>query len=264
MRFLTAGLSGREPLLITISKAKAYADLSAKFGFTDMLAQIFGEAPKAYITELGTGVVPISGPIGKGLSPMERMMGACDLNMVADTIDDMMMTPGVKRLAFEISSPGGTVTGNEEVANLIRGLSVPTMAYTDSEMCSAAYWLGSSADRVVASPSSSVGSVGVYMNLLDVSAAYEQAGAKSILIKAGKFKGVGVEGTSATDEQIANLQAEVDSIHADFRSAVQMKRTQVSMDSMEGQCFSGRQAAGLGLVTGLADSFKAALASFER
>ena len=41
-----------------------------------------------------------------------------------------------------------------------------------------------------------------------------------------------------------------------------MKRKMVKADSMEGQTFSGKQAAQAGLVTGLADSFSAALSSF--
>ena len=45
MRFLTNGLSGREPLLIDPTKAKDHAVLAEKFGFTDMLAQLFGVAP---------------------------------------------------------------------------------------------------------------------------------------------------------------------------------------------------------------------------
>lgn len=263
MRFLTNGLSGREPLLIDPSKAKAHADLSEKFGFTDMLTQLFGQAPTAYITEDGTGVVPIVGVIGKGLTPMEKMMGAVDLNDVTMALESMKADPMVKRIALQISSPGGTVTGVEEAANLIRNIGKPTMAYTDSEMASAAYWLGSAADRVVASPSSTVGSVGVYMNLVDMSKAYDMAGAKSVLIKSGIYKGAGVEGTTMTAEQMQNLQASVDGIHADFKSAVNAKRSMVQADAMEGQTFSGRQASQNGMVTGLADNFNQAVQTFS-
>ena len=263
MRFLSNGLSGREPLLIDPSKAKAHADLSEKFGFTDMLTQLFGQAPTAYVTEDGTGVVPIVGVIGKGLSPMEKMMGAVDLNDITMVLDGMKADPSVKRIALQISSPGGTVTGVEEAANLIRNIGKPTMAYTDSEMASAAYWLGSAADRVVASPSSTVGSVGVYMNLVDMSKAYDMAGAKSVLIKSGIYKGAGVEGTTMTQEQMANLQNGVDTIHADFKSAVNMKRTMVQANAMEGQTFSGKQAAQNGMVTGLADNFNQAVQTFN-
>jgi len=41
-----------------------------------------------------------------------------------------------------------------------------------------------------------------------------------------------------------------------------MKRKMVKAEAMEGQPFTGKQGASLGLVTGLADSFNDALRSF--
>ena len=263
MRFLTNGLSGREPLLIDPAKAKDHAVLAEKFGFTDMLEKLFGVAPVPYIVD-GVGVVPIVGIISKGVSPLEKMMGAVDVNDLSATLDAMAADPAVDKIAFNISSPGGTVTGVEELANKIRDLGKPTMAYTDSEMASAAYWLGSQADRVVASPSATVGSVGVYMAIPDMSKLYEASGVRMVVIKStgSPLKGAGIEGTSLSDEQLADLQASVDSIHEDFKAAIRSKRKMVADSALRGQVFSGKQAAAQGLVTGLADSFSKALASF--
>jgi signal peptide peptidase SppA len=261
MRFLTNGLSGREPLLIDPTKAKDHAVLAEKFGFTDMLAQLFGVAPKPYVVD-GIGIIPVVGVIGKGLSPLEKMMGAVDINDLSDQVDAMAADPAVDKIAFQVSSPGGTVTGVEELANKIRNLGKPTMAYTDSEMASAAYWISSASDKVTASPSSSVGSIGVYMAIPDYSEAAKMAGIKMVVIKSGKFKGAGIEGTSLDEGQLGNLQEGVDTIHAEFKEAVNMKRKMVKAEAMEGQVFSGKQAAAQGLVTGLADSFNDALRSF--
>jgi signal peptide peptidase SppA len=261
MRFLTNGLSGREPLLINPAKTNDHAVLAEKFGFTDMLAQLFGVAPKPYVVD-GIGIIPVVGVIGKGLSPLEKMMGAVDINDLSDQVDAMAADPAVEKIAFQVSSPGGTVTGVEELANKIRNLGKPTMAYTDSEMASAAYWISSASDKVTASPSSSVGSVGVYMAIPDYSEAAKMAGIKMVVIKSGKFKGAGIEGTSLDEGQMGNLQEGVDTIHAEFKEAVNMKRKMVKAEAMEGQVFSGKQAAAQGLVTGLADSFNDALRSF--
>jgi signal peptide peptidase SppA len=262
MRFLTNGLSGREPLLIDPAKAKDHAVLAEKFGFTDMLAQLFGVAPKPYVTADGIGVIPCVGVIGKNLSPLEKMMGAVDVNELSDAVDAFAANPDVQKIALQVSSPGGTVTGVEELANKVRSVGKPTMAYTDSEMCSAAYWIASAADKVTASPSATVGSVGVYIAIPDYSAAAEMAGIKMVVIKSGKFKGAGIEGTSLDESQLANLQDSVDTIHTEFKAAVNMKRKMVKAEAMEGQTFSGKQAAAQGLVTGLADSFSKAIASF--
>ena len=263
MRFLTNALSGREPLLVDPAKAKDHAVLAEKFGVTDMLASLFGVAPQPYVAD-GIGIVPIYGIIGKDLSPLDKMMGAVDVNDVSAAVDAFAANPDVQKIAFKVSSPGGTVTGVEELANKIRGLGKPTLAYTDSEMASAAYWIASAADRVTASPSSTVGSVGVYMAIPDYSKAAEMAGIKMVVIKSSgsPLKGAGIEGTSLSEEQVANLQEGVDSIHEDFKAAVKAKRTMVSDESLRGQVFSGKQAAAKGLITGIADSFAQALASF--
>jgi signal peptide peptidase SppA len=260
MRFLLNGLNGREALLIDPAKANDHRILAEKFGFTDMLAQLFGEVPKAYIAEDGTGVIPIAGVIGKGLSPIEKMTGAVDVNAIAEAIDEFSANPQVTRIAFQVASPGGTVTGVEELANKVRNIGKPTMAYTDSEMASAAYWVASAADKVVASPSSTVGSIGVYMTIADMTEMAKAQGIKMVVIKSGKFKGAGIPGTSLSEEQIANLQDSVDAIHADFKTSVLQTRKLVKAEDMEGQVFSGKQAAQRNLVTGLADSFSEAVA----
>ena len=92
--------------------------------------------------------------------------------------------------------------------------------------------------------------------------AAKMAGIKMVVIKSGKYKGAGIEGTSLDEGQMMNLQASVDEIHSEFKAAVLMKRKMVKAEAMEGQTFSGKQAAAQGLVTGLADSFGDALRSF--
>ena len=259
MRFLLNGLNGREALLIDPAKANDHRVLAEKFGFTDMLAQLFGEVPKAYIAEDGTGVIPIAGVIGKGLSPLEKMTGAVDVSDISETIDDYAMNPQVTRIAFQVSSPGGTVTGVEELANKVRNIAKPTMAYSDTEMASAAYWIAAAADKVVASPSSTIGSVGVYMVVADYSEAAKAEGIKMIVIKAGQHKAIGVPGAEVTEDQQDHLQEGVDEIWGDFKAAVLKTRKMVKAEDMEGQVFSGKQAAQRNLVTGLADSFNEAV-----
>jgi ClpP class serine protease len=241
MRFLLNGLSGREALLIDPARADDHRMMAEKFGFTDMIAQLFGKVPDPYLCEDGTGVIPIVGVIGKNLSPIEKMTGGCDVTDISAAIDNMSQNPQCSRIALQISSPGGTVTGVEELANKVRNLSKPTMAYTDTEMASAAYWIG------------------VYMVIPDYSEAAKAEGIKMVVIKSGKLKAIGVPGLPITAEEQAHLQEGVDAIYNDFASSVLMTRKMVKAEDMQGQVFSGKQAASKGLVTGLADSFEQAV-----
>lgn len=263
MNFLKNGINGREALLIDPAKARDFAAREQSFGMMDMIAEMFGKSPDAYVLSDGTAVIPVYGPIGKNLSPMDKMLGGVDVNELMDEFKEYEADMTVKRIVFDFDSPGGTVTGIPELAKRIRNCAKPTMAYTASEMDSAAYWIGSACDRVVSSGSAYVGSVGVYMVITDVSAAYMEEGYRQVVVKSGKYKAAGLEGTSLTDDQLANLQSGVDYIHSQFKDSVRLKRSLVPDDAMEGQSFLGSQAAGVSLITGLADTLDDAIASWE-
>lgn len=263
MNFLKNGLNGNEPLLIDPLKAATYAKRSEAFGMVDMIAELFGVQPKPYVLADGTGVIPIEGVIGKNLSPLDKMLGAVDVNDLMEQVDTFLEDASVARIVFDFNSPGGTVTGIPELARKIRGAGKPTMAFTDDEMDSAAYYIGSACDRVVSSTSAYVGSIGVYMVITDVSAAYAEEGYRQVVIKSGKLKGAGIEGTSLTDEQTQDLQDGVNFIHEQFKLAVRVKRSLVPDSAMEGQSFIGLKAAEVSLITGLADTLEDAIASWE-
>jgi ClpP class serine protease len=260
LRFLNNGLQGREALLIDPAKATDAKALAEKYAFTDVLAKLFGDRPQAYVRADGIGVIPVMGVIGKGVSPLERMMGAADIDQISADIDAMEADPAVKRIAFHVISPGGTVTGVPELASKMRRISKPTRSFGE-EANSAALWIAAAADSFVALPSGSIGSVGVYMVIPDYSQAYADAGVRMVVIKSSRspLKGAGIEGTSLTAEQIADLQKQVDAIDEDFIESIKMTRVNAKDAAFTGGSFSGKEAAKLGLVTGLADSLEEAL-----
>ena len=88
-------------------------------------------------------------------------------------------------------------------------------------MASAAYWIGSQADRIYANDATAmIGSIGTFVGLYDYSGRAEKEGIKAVVIKAGKFKGSGFEGTAITEEQQAHWQSLVDKTQAEFSAAV--------------------------------------------
>ena len=258
MRSLIKAISANRPFLVDYSIAEAHIEAVKKHGLTDLLAQFFGPAPKPYAVGPNY-VIPVYGMIGKGLSPIDAI-GSADVDVISDWIDDAMAAKPA-RIIFDINSDGGTTEGVEELADKVRGLGIETIAYSSGSMNSAAYWIGSASDRVIVSPSSSVGSVGVYLAFMDQSAAAAAAGIKPVVISSGPLKGLGIPGTSLTEDQAAYLQSEVNAIAADFKAAVRNKRSLVKDEDMQGQSMQGKIAAAKGLVTGLAPSLKALIAS---
>jgi ClpP class serine protease len=89
-----------------------------------------------------------------------------------------MADESIGAIVIQIDSPGGNVAGTPEVARKIyeaRGKGKAIIAQADSLMASAAYYIGAAADEIVATPSSEVGSIGVYAVHEDASG-YERAG----------------------------------------------------------------------------------------
>jgi ClpP class serine protease len=185
-----------------------------------------------------------------------------DVEKLDDQIDEALaLNPA--RIVININSDGGTVDGVEELADKIRSLPVDTIAFSSGSMNSAAYWIASAANRVVVTPSSSIGSVGVYLTLVDQSAQAKAAGMEVKVYKSGQFKGIGIPGTSTTPEQDDYLQKEVDALAETFKASVKMKRKLVQDSDLQGQSMPGRMAAQKGFATGMAKSLKDLIGQIE-
>ena len=209
-----------------------------------------------------TAVVPMFGEMGKHLSLLETLWGGQDVDDVADALDDAVTDEGVENVILYISSPGGTVTGTPELARKVAAANEqkPVIAYTDAQAASAAYWVGSQAGRFYASSSATVGSVGVYLALIDETERLAAEGVKVNAIHAGKWKLSGASFKPLTDEEREQFQTEVDTIHEEFKAAVTDKRPGIQASHLEGQEFDGATAAGLGLTDGVVDSLSDLLA----
>jgi signal peptide peptidase SppA len=271
MRNLSKDFKGQRPMLIQPAQAEAYLNrvsdmeipMDAKMSdMGDMLAAIFGAKPTLEKFP-PYAIVPVKGVIGKNLSEMESLCGCCDIHDVEEMLEECERDPSIKTIILDIDSPGGTSVGVPELANRIKNCSKEVISFTGSECCSAAYWLGSQASSFYATPSSSVGSIGVYIAFPDCSEAYKMEGVKMDVIKSGAFKGAGIPGTSLDEGQRKMLQQEVDDIHNDFKEAVKSVRSFVEDSSMEGQQFSGKRAAEAGLITSLTNGFDELIQSLD-
>jgi len=135
--------------------------------------------------------------------------------------------------------------------------------------CSAAYWIACQCDQVLAPASASVGSIGVYLALLDQSQRLQDMGLNVQEIKSGNLKTAGAPWKPLSESEEAHLQERVDHIGAMFRAAVTSKRPQVQQPAMEGQSFIGdtpgedfQSALGAGLIDAVVATLEDALDEF--
>lgn len=257
------------PLLIQPSIAKAYVDRVSSLNIpigakasevTQMLEALFGPRPAMSI-EGDTAVIPLKGVISKGITELESFCGAIDVNDVEAMVKTAMADPAINTILIDVDSPGGTCTGVPELANLVKmaGKVKHTRAFTDSEACSAAYWIASQCNEFYATPSATIGSIGVYTAVADMTEAYAKEGVKMELFKAGKYKATGFPGVPMSSDQRDHVQSDVNDIWTDFKGDVKSVRTFAQDSAMEGQTFSGKAAAKAGLVTHIVNDYSSAV-----
>jgi signal peptide peptidase SppA len=196
----------------------------------------------------GVAYIPINGAIGQKLDPFDRGEGAVDVLDLANEIDIAEASDKVHSILFDIDSPGGMVTGTPELAAKISAIQKPAMAFTNGMIASAAYWLASGVRRIFATPTASIGSIGVYLPIMDTTGFYAARGVKVELIKAGKLKGMGYPGTTLTESQREFLQDRVNKIYSMFTTAVKANRGNIASDTMQGQVFLADEAKDRGLI----------------
>ena len=213
-------------------------------------------AQAAFAASGSVALLPMFGSIthrGSIFSDFMGMMGGCALDRFTATFRQAVSDPNCRAIVIDVDSPGGQIDGVPELADEIfrsRG-SKPIIAVADSLMASAAYWAASAADEVVASPSSMVGSIGVFTAHVDLSKALENAGLGVTLVSAGKYKTEGNPYQPLDDGSRQSLQSMVDDAYGAFTKAVAKHRgvkvSDVRSGYGEGRVLPATQAVGAGL-----------------
>ena len=101
-----------------------------------------------------------------------------DYASVRASVRRALADPSVRTVDLVIDSPGGSVLGLPETADVIHAANrvKPVRAFVTGIAASAAYWLASQASTITLTPSGEVGSVGVLDIHADISKALENSG----------------------------------------------------------------------------------------
>lgn len=213
---------------------------------------------KPYDVIDGVAVIYATGVLAKRMNLFMQISGGCSMQILGNNIRSAISDNTVKSIILMMDSPGGTVDGTQDLANLIYAArdEKPIVTLSDGCMCSAAYWIGSAATRAyISSDTVAVGSIGVVAAHVDVSRQEEQMGIKTTEIYAGKFKRLATQYAPLSDEGRQSIQDYVDYLYSIFVSAVAKQRgvdeQVVLKDMADGRVFIGQQAIDAGLVDGV-------------
>ena len=206
------------------------------------------------------GESPFGGVVGGEAIALIHMNG-----VIAGTFSDGDITPEgmldaleradqderVKAILLRIDSPGGTVAASEEIASAVKNAQKPVVASIGDVGASGAYMVASQCDEIVAVEGSTVGSIGVILEVPSIQGLAEKLGISMVIIKAGEYKDAGSPFRSLTPTETALFQQEVDDAYNQFIDIVAegrgMPRDEVKQLA-NGFAWSGTKSKELGLV----------------
>lgn len=157
----------------------------------------------------------------------------------------------IKAVIIEVDSAGGYPVAGEEIANTIKSISKPVIAFIRQSGTSAAYWSIITADKIFASKNSDVGSIGVTISYLENVAKNEKDGIKYVQLSAGKYKDAGSPDKPLTEEEKAIIVRDLKIVHENFIQDIAKSRnipTERVRSMADGSSVLGEKAKELGLI----------------
>ena len=202
----------------------------------------------------GVAVIHVAGNLIDGSAGFAIFFGVLGYNDLRHALATAVADADTSVILLNIASGGGAVDGCHETAQLIARVNKikPVVAYTGSNMQSAALWLGSQAQYIVAGQTAAVGSLGIVMVHVDRSEQLAKDGIKATVIRAGTDKALSTPYEPLSEKAKGIKQAEAESLYTIFLDQVALGRGVASKVADEkfgqGKVFLGKDAKAVGLV----------------
>ncbi|MEK6538303.1 MAG: signal peptide peptidase SppA [Nitrospirota bacterium] len=207
----------------------------------------------AYTVTVGLGKFSIAG--GEKIAVVKIEGVLLESKDIIEELREHRENKSVKAILLRIDSPGGAVAPSQEIYTEVLKIreegKKKIVTSMGSVAASGGYYIASASDKIVANPGSVTGSIGVIIELANVSGLMKKVGVESVVIKSGKFKDVGSLFRTMTTEERELLQGVIDDTYDQFIEAVSVGRGISKEDLIpiaDGRVFTGRQAKKLGLV----------------
>lgn len=169
----------------------------------EMQAIVVQESPRWWETNR-VALVDVDGFIGSG-GGLLSLMGGTEVADVREKLERAAADGGVRAVVLRVNSPGGEVSASDTIHAQMRRFrqetGKPVVACLMGTAASGGYYVSLAADRIVATPSTITGSVGVIINLTNVEGLYEKLGLRAVVIKSGEKKDIGSPVRPMTEEE---------------------------------------------------------------
>lgn len=205
-------------------------------------------------------IIDVSGLLLNGHSPQLLGEGEHSVSLLLEQLDKARKDPAIKAVVLRINSPGGTVTASElmhdEIRHFRKQTGKPVLAVLMDVAASGGYYVACACDEIVAQPMTVTGSIGVVMQMVDVSGTMGMIGIKADAITSGIHKDSGSPLRTMRPEERELFQAMVNEMYERFVQVVVQGRPKLDEATVrrlaDGRVYTAKQALDAGLVDRIA------------
>ncbi len=192
-------------------------------------------------------------PIGDRVALIRIEGIITDSRDATEEIKEYVKNPSVKAIVLRIDSPGGAVAPSQEIYEEVRKAVAKkkVLVSMGSVAASGGYYIASPATRIIANPGTLTGSIGVIMEIPNITGLMDKLGIKTEVVKSGKHKDMASIFRGIGKEEREILQGVLDNVHTQFIKAVAEGRKMLPSDVekiADGRVFTGEQALKVGLI----------------
>lgn len=265
------------PWLIEESQAAYWADVAQQMLVSKTMDAIPGYDPRTYDSALpaimgqmfwrdifrvdekanrdpkgSVQVIRLRGPLMQ-----EDYCGSPGMETMQQALKSANADNEIKSIVLLNDSPGGTVSGTHNLAREVKRSKKPVVSFVDKMMCSANYWIGSSASEIIADDENGgyntmIGSIGTKCTIMDRSAEMESKGIKVRHVYATKSSRKGKYSDDITSGNDERLVQELDLINETFlNSVIENRGSKLKLDKenvLEGDVYNVKDSIKYGLV----------------
>ncbi|MEX2310422.1 MAG: signal peptide peptidase SppA [Pirellulales bacterium] len=243
-----------EPLVFVqnYGQKKVDTDFSGPMGLIKLMqAMMGGGASSGDGKGKKIAVVYAIGPIMSGKSEngiFGQIMGS---TTIVDALRKANDDKQVAAIVLRIDSPGGSAIASDLIWNQTQVIEKPIVASMSDVAASGGYYIAMGADKIVATPGTITGSIGVVGGKLAIRGLYDKIGITTETIERGRNSGIFASSGKWTDSQRAVVKAMMEDIYDQF-TAKAAKGRNMPLEKLRalagGRVYSGRQAKENGLV----------------
>jgi protease-4 len=238
------------------AQKKIDADFSGIGGLVKLIELVSGSEGRG---PAGKGkrvaIVHVVGEIREGKSSEDPFMGgAVGSETICKAIREAAADDKVAAIVLRIDSPGGSALASDLMWREIERTKKPVVASLSDIAASGGYYIAVAADRIVATPGTLTGSIGVVGGKVAIGGALENVGIHTEVVSKGKNAGWLSMTEKFTEGEREAFLGTMKDVYRLFTSKVAAGR-KLDLEKVEslaaGRVYTGRQALEVGLVDSL-------------